>query len=32
MTIHLVETYEEDSYIAVAKHIASLLDEGQVGV
>lgn len=30
MTIHLVETYEEDSHIAVARHIASLLDEGQV--
>lgn len=30
MTIHLVETYEEDSHVAVARHIASLLDEGQV--
>lgn len=31
MTITVVETYEEDSHIAVARHIASLLDEGQVG-
>lgn len=31
MTIHLVETYEEDACIAVARHIAALLDEGQVG-
>jgi hypothetical protein len=30
MTIHLVETYEEDACVAVARHIASLLDEGQV--
>lgn len=30
MTIHLVETYEEDACIAVARHIAALLDEGQV--
>lgn len=30
MTIHLVETYEEDACIAVARHIGSLLDEGQV--
>lgn len=29
MTIHLVETYEEDACIAVARHIGSLLDEGQ---
>uniref|UniRef100_A0A383WL32 PCI domain-containing protein n=1 Tax=Tetradesmus obliquus TaxID=3088 RepID=A0A383WL32_TETOB len=29
MTITVVETYEEDSHIAVARHIASLLDEGQ---
>jgi hypothetical protein len=32
MTISVVDTYEEDSHIAVARHIASLLDEGQVGV
>lgn len=29
MTIHLVETYEEDAHLVVAKHIASLLDDGQ---
>jgi hypothetical protein len=29
-SIHLVETYEEDSHIVVARHIAGLLDEGQV--
>ncbi|KAF6262353.1 hypothetical protein COO60DRAFT_649925 [Scenedesmus sp. NREL 46B-D3] len=29
MSITVVETYEEDSHIAVARHIASLLDEGQ---
>lgn len=28
-SIHLVETFDEDSHIAVARHIAGLLDEGQ---
>ncbi|KAF8059143.1 eukaryotic translation initiation factor 3 subunit M [Scenedesmus sp. PABB004] len=31
MTIHLVETVEEDSHIAVARHIGGLLDEGAGG-
>ena len=30
MTIHLVETSEEDTFSAVSTFIAELLDEGQV--
>ena len=30
MSIQLIETYEEDSYIAVAAHVGALLDEGKV--
>ena len=30
MSAHLVETSEEDSYLAVAQHIATLLNNGQV--
>lgn len=28
--IHMVETYEEDCHLAVAKHIGGLLDEPTV--
>lgn len=30
MAVHLIETSEEDSYLAVARHISDLLNEGQV--
>ena len=30
MSVHLVETSEEDSYLAVTRHVADLLNEGQV--
>ena len=30
MSIQLIETYEEDSYIAVAAHVGALLDGGEV--
>lgn len=30
MSAHLVETSEEDSYLAVTRHVADLLNEGQV--
>ncbi|DBB15616.1 TPA: hypothetical protein ACH3X3_003828 [Trebouxia sp. C0006] len=29
MAVHLIETSEEDSYLAVARHISDLLNEGQ---
>lgn len=29
MSVHLVETSEEDSYLAVTRHVADLLNEGQ---
>jgi hypothetical protein len=31
MSVQLVETYEEDSYAAVAQFVADLLNDGQVG-
>ena len=30
MAVHLIETSEEDSYLAVARHVSDLLNEGQV--
>ena len=30
MAVHLIETSEEDSYLAVARHISDLLNEGEV--
>lgn len=30
MSVHLVETSEEDSYLAVTRHVADLLNEGEV--
>jgi len=30
MAVHLIETSEEDSYLAVARYISDLLNEGQV--
>ena len=31
MSVQLVETYEEDSYAAVAQFVADLLNDGEVG-
>ena len=30
MAVHLIETSEEDSYLAVARHVSDLLNEGEV--
>ena len=30
MAVHLIETSEEDSYLAVARYISDLLNEGEV--